>query len=335
MERAPRVAINGFGRIGRALLRVLLTRAEVVPVAVNELAASDSMAYLLRYDSFHGKLPIQVDLDGDVLAVGDHRLKIFHEEDPQRLPWCDLGVDVVFECTGKFTGAGVRGHLAAGAKRVIVSAPSEAADLTVVVGVNHGKFDPAIHRVVSNGSCTTNCLAPIAMVLHRNFTIRKGLVTTIHSYTNDQKLLDSAHSDFRRGRSAAVSIVPTTTGAAGAVGLVLPELAGKLDGVSVRVPTPDVSLADITLLLGRDTTASEVNSVLREAAMGELSGVLGYSEEPLVSADYRGSPCSAVVDGPQTKLVEGDMVKITSWYDNEWGYANRLADLLAHLTMNS
>lgn len=331
MEKRARVAINGFGRIGRALLRVLLARRGALPVALNDLGSPEAMAHLFRYDSIHGKLPFAVETRDSFLLVDGAELRLCGEKNPAALPWRELGVDTVFECTGKFTGDQVRDHLRAGARRVVVSAPSESADLTVVYGVNHELYDPARHHVVSNGSCTTNCLAPIAKVLHERFSIRKGLVTTVHSYTNDQKLLDGPHRDLRRGRSAAVSIIPTTTGAAGAVGLVLPELAGKLDGVSVRVPTADVSLADITLSLERSVSAEEVNSALMEASLGDLGGVLGYSDEPLVSADYRGSAYSAVVDGLQTRVVDADLVKITAWYDNEWGYANRLADLLSFM----
>lgn len=331
LEKPARIGINGFGRIGRALFRVLLSRGAALPGAVNELASSESMAHLLRYDSVHGRLNAEVAVGDGLLAVAGRGVRLLHQEDPSRIDWRALGIDMVVECTGKFTDGSVRRHLDSGASRVIVSAPSDAADLTVVYGVNHVLYEPGKHAVISGGSCTTNCIAPIAKVLNAAFGINKGLVTTVHSYTNDQKLLDQAHRDFRRGRSAGVSLIPTTTGAAKAVGLVLPELAGKLDGVSVRVPTPDVSLADITLSLAKTATSDEINSVLREASENGLCGVLGYSDEPLVSSDYRGSPFSSVVDGLQTRVVEGDMVKVTAWYDNEWGYANRLADLIAYI----
>jgi glyceraldehyde 3-phosphate dehydrogenase len=258
-------------------------------------------------------------------------VRVLSEPVPGRLPWKELGVDIVVEATGRFVNGGAGEHLKAGAGRVIVSAPSTEADLTIVMGVNHADFDPSRHLIVSNASCTTNCLAPIARVIHDAFGIEKGLVTTIHSYTNDQKLMDSPHKDFRRGRSAALSIIPTTTGAAGAVGQVLPELKGKLDGVSVRVPTPDVSLADITLCLSKKTSAEEANLALKTASEGKLSGILGYSEDPLVSVDYLGSTYSAVVDSLQTRVMGGDLLKISAWYDNEWGYATRLAELILHL----
>lgn len=308
-------------------MRVLVKEPGVEVVAVNDLADLTVLSHLLRYDSVHGPLREEVHQEGSSLLVAGREVRFLSKPQPADIRWGDLGVDLVVECTGRFTGAVVRDHLKSGAPRVIVSAPSEGADLTVVMGVNSHLYDPARHKVVSNASCTTNCLAPIARVIHDRFGIEKGLVTTIHSYTNDQKLLDLAHTDLRRARSAGLSIIPTTTGAALAVGLVLPELAGRLDGVSVRVPTPNVSLADITLCLSKDSTPAEVNETLKNSCCGQFAGILGYSDEPLVSADYLGCSLSAVVDGPQTRFVGGNMVKVSAWYDNEWGYANRLRDL--------
>ncbi|GAB4264740.1 type I glyceraldehyde-3-phosphate dehydrogenase [Deferrisoma sp.] len=323
-----RIAIHGFGRIGRSAFRVAWGRPGIEIAAVSDRADPRGLAHLLRYDSVHGRFGGEVSAEPGVLRVGGRDLPFVRADDPAACPWGDLGIDVVLECTGQNTRrAAAEGHLRAGARWVVVSAPAEGADLTVVLGVNDHLLDPSRHRVVSNASCTTNCLAPILKVLHRAFGVRRGLVTTVHSYTNDQRLLDTPHPDLRRARAAGVSIVPTTTGAARAVGLVLPELADRLDGVSVRVPTPDVSLADVTVALKRPASAGEVNAALREAAQGALRGILSYTEEPLVSADYVGSPFSAVVDGPQTRVVGGDFVKLQAWYDNEWGYANRLVDL--------
>jgi glyceraldehyde 3-phosphate dehydrogenase len=328
VKQPIRVAVNGFGRIGRSAFRVLEGNPAVEVVAVNDLHDVDVLAHLLRYDSVHGRFKTPVDVRPGAMLVGGREVRVLRADAPADLPWADLAVDVVLECTGRFTEKGSRAHLDAGARRVIVSAPSDEADLTVVLGVNHELFDPKRHHVVSNASCTTNCLAPVAKVIHKTFGIAKGLVTTVHSYTNDQKLVDHPHRDLRRARSAAVSIIPTTTGAARAVGLVLPELKGRLDGVSVRVPTPDVSLADVTLLLERNASPDEVNEALRAAAQGPMRGILGFSDEPLVSADYVCCPFSCVVDGLQTRVVDGDLVKVSAWYDNEWGYSNRLSELI-------
>ncbi|GAB4257585.1 MAG: type I glyceraldehyde-3-phosphate dehydrogenase [Deferrisomatales bacterium] len=327
-----RIAINGVGRIGRNAFRVALQRDELELAAVNDLMDAATLAHLLRYDSSLGRLPTPLELRGDRLIAGGREIPVLRSPDPAALPWADLGVDVVLECTGRHLGRErAARHLRAGAGRVVLSAPSPEADVTVVRGVNEERFDPLRHRIVSNASCTTNCLAPVLRVLHAAFGVRKGMLTTVHSYTNDQCLLDAPHRDLRRGRAAAVSMIPTTTGAAAAVGEVLPDLRGKLDGVSVRVPTPNVCLADLTVALGRGASVSAVNDALRRAAEGPLSGILGYTDEPLVSVDYLGCPLSAVVDGPKTRVVEGDLIKVLAWYDNEWAYANRLLDLAAQV----
>ncbi|MBI5018027.1 MAG: type I glyceraldehyde-3-phosphate dehydrogenase [Deltaproteobacteria bacterium] len=323
-----RIAINGFGRIGRNAFRAAFRRRGLFVAAVNDLTDPKTLAHLLQYDSVMGRFEKKVEPRDEALAIDGEEIRVFRAEEPGTLPWGELGIDVVLECTGRFTRRDQAAcHLDAGARRVIVSAPSAGADVTVVLGVNHQLFDPARHRVVSNASCTTNCLAPVVKVLHERFGVAKGLMTTVHSYTNDQRLLDLPHRDLRRARAAALSMIPTSTGAARAVGLVLPELAGRLDGVSVRVPTPDVSLADFTASLERPATVEEVNRALREAAEGPLQGILGYTEEPLVSADYVRCPLSAVVDGPQTCMVGDNLVKVLAWYDNEWGYSNRLVEL--------
>ncbi len=325
---AVRVAIHGFGRIGRSAFRVAHGRPGILVVAVSDREPLVPLAHLLRHDTVRGRFPEPVEARDGALRVGDRDIPFFQGEEPGAMPWSRLGVDLVLECTGRNTGRErAEGHLAAGARRVVISAPAEGADVTVVLGVNQGDLDPARHRVISNASCTTHCLAPVLRVLLDRFGVRRALVTTVHAYTNDQRLLDSAHPDLRRARAAGVSIIPTTTGAARSVGAVLPELAGRLDGVSVRVPTPSVSLADLTVSLERPASVDGVNGALRQAAEGPLRGILGYTEEPLVSADYQGCPLSAVVDGPQTRLVGGDLLKIQAWYDNEWGYANRLVEL--------
>ncbi len=325
---AIRIAIHGFGRIGRSAFRAAWGRPGLEIAAVSDREDPRALGHLLQYDTVHGRSRGTVEAGTDRLRVENREIPFVRADAPPRCPWADLGVDLVLECTGRNTvRERAARHLEAGARWVVVSAPAEGADLTVVLGVNDHLLDPDRHRIVSNASCTTNCLAPILKVLHQGFGVRRGLVTTVHSYTNDQKLLDSPHPDLRRARAAGVSMVPTTTGAARAVGLVLPELADRLDGVSVRVPTPDVSLADITVALEARATADQVNAELKRAAEGPLRGILAYTEEPLVSVDHVGSPFSAVVDGPQTRMVGGDFVKLQAWYDNEWGYANRLVDL--------
>ncbi|PWW29567.1 glyceraldehyde-3-phosphate dehydrogenase (NAD+) [Cytobacillus oceanisediminis] len=329
---AVKVGINGFGRIGRVVFRAALKNPNVEVVAVNDLTDANMLAHLLKYDSVHGTLNEEVTVDGDYLVVGGHKVKVLAERDPAQLGWGDLGVEVVVESTGRFTKrADAAKHLEAGAKKVIISAPASDEDITVVMGVNHEKYDAANHHVISNASCTTNCLAPFAKVLNDNFGIKRGMMTTVHSYTNDQQILDLPHKDYRRARAAAENIIPTTTGAAKAVSLVLPELKGKLNGGAMRVPTPNVSLVDLVAELDKDVTAEEVNSALRAAAEGDLKGILAYSEEPLVSGDYNGNPASSTIDALSTMVMEGNMVKVISWYDNETGYSNRVVDLVDYI----
>jgi glyceraldehyde 3-phosphate dehydrogenase len=329
---AVRLAINGLGRIGRSALRVACGRAGVRVVAVNDLAPAPALAYLLRYDSVLGRWDVPLEAREGSLALGGQEIRSFCEPDPARLPWSELGVDVVLECTGAHTARGRASlHLGAGAGRVVISASSDDADVTLVRGVNEDHFDPARHRVVSNGSCTGNALAPVLRVLDAAFGVSHGFVTTIHPYTSEQSLLDRAHPDPRRGRAAALSLIPTVTGVPRAIAHVLPGFAGRLEGTSIRVPTPDVCLLDLTASLSRPASAAEINGALRKASDGDLRGVLGYSEEPLVSADYVGCPLSAVVDGPQTSRSGPDLVKILLWFDNEWGYANRLVELAEHV----
>ncbi|MCS0673284.1 type I glyceraldehyde-3-phosphate dehydrogenase [Cytobacillus firmus] len=329
---AVKVGINGFGRIGRVVFRAALKNPNVEVVAVNDLTDANMLAHLLKYDSVHGTLNEEVTVDGDYLVVGGHKVKVLAERDPAQLGWGDLGVEVVVESTGRFTKrADAAKHLEAGAKKVIISAPATDEDITVVMGVNHDKYDPANHHVISNASCTTNCLAPFAKVLNDSFGIKRGMMTTVHSYTNDQQILDLPHKDYRRARAAAENIIPTTTGAAKAVSLVLPELKGKLNGGAMRVPTPNVSLVDLVAELDKDVTAEEVNSALKAAAEGELKGILAYSEEPLVSGDYNGNPASSTIDALSTMVMEGSMVKVISWYDNESGYSNRVVDLVDYI----
>ncbi|MCS0788243.1 type I glyceraldehyde-3-phosphate dehydrogenase [Cytobacillus firmus] len=329
---AVKVGINGFGRIGRIVFRAALKNPNVEVVAVNDLTDANMLAHLLKYDSVHGTLNEEVTVDGDYLVVGGHKVKVLAERDPAQLGWGDLGVEVVVESTGRFTKrADAAKHLEAGAKKVIISAPATDEDITVVMGVNHDKYDPANHHVISNASCTTNCLAPFAKVLNDSFGIKRGMMTTVHSYTNDQQILDLPHKDYRRARAAAENIIPTTTGAAKAVSLVLPELKGKLNGGAMRVPTPNVSLVDLVAELDKDVTAEEVNSALKAAAEGELKGILAYSEEPLVSGDYNGNPASSTIDALSTMVMEGSMVKVISWYDNESGYSNRVVDLVDYI----
>jgi glyceraldehyde 3-phosphate dehydrogenase len=324
-----RVGINGFGRIGRNIMRAALGDANIDFVAVNDLTNAATLAHLLKYDSVLGNLHAKVEVSADGIAVDGDAFKVLSTRDPAQLPWKDLGVDVVFESTGLFTNRDdAAKHLTAGAKRVVITAPAKNPDLTVVLGVNEEKYDPAKDHIISNASCTTNCLAPLAKVIHQTFGIKKGWMTTIHSYTNDQQLLDLPHKDLRRARAAALSMIPTTTGAAVAVGEVLPDLKGKLDGFAMRVPTPNVSVVDLAALVDKKTTAADVNAALKSAADGALKGILEYSTAELVSIDFKGNPHSSIVDAAYTKVMDGDFVKVLSWYDNEWGYSNRCVDLL-------
>src|SRR6476659_9585668 len=329
---AIKVGINGFGRIGRNIMRAALGSGGLDFIAVNDLTNAATLAHLLKYDSILGNLKADISAAGDTISVDKDQFKVLSVKDPAQLPWKDLGVDIVFESTGLFTDRdSAAKHLTAGAKRVIITAPAKKPDVTVLLGVNEDKYDPAKHQIISNASCTTNCLAPMAKVLHERFGIRKGWMTTVHSYTNDQQLLDLPHKDLRRARAAALSIIPTTTGAAVAVGEVLPEIKGKLDGIAMRVPTPNVSVVDLAVLVDKKTSKEEVNAALKAAADGPLKGILEYCEEPLVSIDFRGNPHSSIVDSAYTKVMDGDFVKVLSWYDNEWGYSNRCVDLLRFL----
>ncbi len=322
-----KVAINGFGRIGRNVLRAAIDSSKFDIVAVNDLTDAATLAHLLKYDSVHGVLDGDVVVDNDSIKIGDKSIKVCSEKDPADLPWKELGVDIVVESTGLFTSrAAAAKHIDAGAKKVVISAPGKEVDLTVCMGVNENDYDPAQHHIISNASCTTNCLAPVAKVLMQEFGIVKGLMTTVHAYTNDQRILDLPHSDMRRARAAAVSMIPTSTGAAKAVSLVLPELKGKLDGMAVRVPTPNVSLVDLVVTTEQETTVEEVNATLKKAADGPLKGILDYIEAPLVSVDFNGSPASSSVDALSTAVIGGNMVKVLSWYDNEWGFSNRMID---------
>src|SRR5438105_12859452 len=324
-----RVGINGFGRIGRNIMRAALGDRNIDFVAVNDLTNAHTLAHLLKYDSVLGNLRAKVEAKGESIAVDGDEFKVLSVRDPAQLPWKDLGVDVVFESTGLFTNRDdAAKHVAAGAKKVVITAPAKSPDITVVLGVNEDKYDPGRHQIVSNASCTTNCLAPLAKVVHQCFRIKKGWMTTIHSYTNDQNLLDLPHKDLRRARAAALSMIPTTTGAAAAVGEVLPELKGKLDGFAMRVPTPNVSVVDLAAILDKKTSAEEVNAALKAAADGPMKHVLAYSTAPLVSIDFKGNPHSSIIDAEYTKVMDGNFVKVLSWYDNEWGYSNRCVDLL-------
>src|SRR6266536_496870 len=321
---AIKVGINGFGRIGRNIMRAAMESKDLDFVAVNDLTNAATLAHLLKYDSILGNLKASIKADGDKITVDGDRFQVLSVKDPAQLPWKDLGVDIVFESTGRFTDRdSAAKHLAAGAKKVIITAPAKKPDITVVLGVNSEKYDPKAHHIISNASCTTNCLAPVAKVLHERFGIRKGWMTTVHSYTNDQQLLDLPHKDLRRARAAALSIIPTTTGAAMAVGEVLLELKGKIDGVSLRVPTPDVSIVDLTAEVEKKTTIEEVNAAFKEVARGALKGILEVSDEPLVSVDYIGSLYSSVVDSMSTNVIDGTLVHVSSWYDNEMGYSAR------------
>lgn len=327
-----KVGINGFGRIGRNVVRAAIKNPELEIVAVNDLTDAETLAHLLKYDSVHGTFGYEVRVENDSIIVDGKPIKVLAEADPAKLPWKQLGVEVVVESTGRFTEAAkASAHITAGAKKVIISAPAKNEDITIVMGVNHDKYDPQKHHIISNASCTTNCLAPFTKVLLEKFGIKHGLMTTVHSYTNDQKILDLPHKDLRRARAAALSIIPTTTGAAKAVALVLPELKGKLNGFAMRVPTANVSITDLTVELETVTTAEEINKAMKEAAQGELKGILDYSDEPLVSRDYNGNPFSSIVDGLSTMVVEGTMAKVVSWYDNEWGYSNRVVDLVGFI----
>ena len=326
---AVRVGINGFGRIGRNIMRAAMGNRDIDFVAVNDLTNAATLAHLLKYDSVLGNLQADVKASAEGITVDGDEFKVLSVKDPALLPWKDLGVDVVFESTGIFaTREGASKHIAAGAKKVIITAPAKGPDIMVVLGVNDDEYDPAKHHIISNASCTTNCLAPLAKVIHERFGIRKAWMTTIHSYTNDQNLLDLPHKDLRRARAAALSMIPTTTGAASAVGEVLPGLKGKIDGFAMRVPTPNVSVVDLNALVDKKTTAEAVNSALREAAEGPLKGILAYTTDELVSIDFKGNPNSSIVDAAYTKVMDGDFVKVLSWYDNEWGYSNRCVDLL-------
>ena len=326
---AVRVGINGFGRIGRNILRAALGDADIEFVAVNDLTDSTTLAHLLKYDSVLGNLDADVAATAEGIRVNGHTVQVLTQRDPAALAWASLGVDVVFESTGRFTARDdAAKHLAAGAKKVVITAPAKHPDLSIVLGVNDQQYNPASHHILSNASCTTNCLAPLAKVLHQQFGIRKGWMTTIHSYTNDQQLLDLPHKDLRRARAAALSMIPTTTGAAVAVGEVLPELKGRLDGYAMRVPTPNVSVVDLAVLVERQTSAADVNAALTAAADGPMRGILAMSTAPLVSIDFRGNPHSSIVDADYTKVMDGDFVKVLSWYDNEWGYSSRCVDLL-------
>jgi glyceraldehyde 3-phosphate dehydrogenase len=327
-----RVGINGFGRIGRNILRAALHEKELEFVAVNDITDAPTLAHLLKYDSILGNLSEEVKAEGDTIRVAGRSIKVLAMKDPAQLPWKSLDVEYVIESTGLFTEAEkAKAHLTAGAKKVIISAPAKNEDITIVMGVNHEKYDPRKHTIVSNASCTTNCLGPVAKVLQDTFGIVKGQMTTVHSYTNDQKILDLPHSDLRRARAAALSMIPTSTGAAKAIYLAIPELKGKLDGVAIRVPTPNVSLVDFTVELGKNATAAEINGALKEAANGKMKGILEVTDEQLVSIDFRGNPHSSIVDAPLTKVVDGNLAKVFSWYDNEWGFSNRVKDLIHYM----
>jgi len=327
-----KVGINGFGRIGRNVVRAALHDPEIEFVAVNDLTDTKTLAHLTKYDSVLGKLPEDVTIDGDSIRIGHRKIRVFATRDPAELDWSSLGVQVVVESTGRFTDATMAAkHLGGSVKKVIISAPATKEDVTIVLGVNDAAYNPAKHHVVSNASCTTNCLAPVAKVLHEKFGIVKAPMTTIHSYTTDQNVLDFPHKDLRRARAAALNMIPTSTGAAKAIGLVMPQLKGKLDGYSMRVPTPDVSVVDLVVVTAKKTTAAEVNAVLKSAAEGELKGILAYTEDPVVSTDMLRNPNSSIVDAGLTKVIDGDLVKVVAWYDNEWGYSCRVNDMIRFL----
>ena len=323
-----KVGINGFGRIGRNVVRAALNNPEIEFVAVNDLTDTTTLAHLTKYDSVMGPLAETVRVDGDSIIIGDRKIKVFAVKDPAELDWTSVGAEIVVESTGRFTEAKDAGkHLRGSVKKVIISAPAKNEDVTIVMGVNDHVYDPAKHHIISNASCTTNCLGPFAKVIHEKWGILKGSMTTIHSYTNDQNVLDFPHKDLRRARAAALNMIPTTTGAAKAIALVIPELKGKLDGYAMRVPTPDVSVVDLVVLLGKPATDKEINAALKEAAEGPLKGILAYTEDPVVSTDMLKNPNSSIIDGQLTKVLGGDLLKVVAWYDNEWGYSNRLVDL--------
>jgi len=328
-----RIGINGFGSIGRRVLRIALKRSDMEVVAINDLTPPATSAHLLKYDSNFGILDADVSATENSIIVNGKEIRVYAEKDPAQIPWKNHGVDIVMECTGRFTNKeAAQVHITSGgAKKVIISAPAKNEDITIVMGVNHENYDPAKHNVISNASCTTNCLAPVVKVLNDKFGVVKGMMNTVHSYTNDQVTLDFPHKDLRRGRAAALSIIPTTTGAAKAVALVIPELKGKLTGFSLRVPTPTVSVVDFTAELATKTTAEEVNAALKAAAEGPMKGILAYEEAPLVSVDFKGNPNSSIVDAPSTLVLDGNLVKVIAWYDNEWGYSNRMVDLAAYI----
>jgi glyceraldehyde 3-phosphate dehydrogenase len=332
MPMTIRVGINGFGRIGRNVLRAGWEKKDLEFIAVNDLTDAKTLAHLLKYDSVHGKFEAQVEAKGDKILIDGKEVKVFALKDPGQLPWRDLGVDVVLESTGRFTDrVGGSKHIEAGAKKVIVSAPAKDPDVSLVLGVNEKDYNPSKHHIISMGSCTTNCLAPIAKILVDDFGVEYGLMTTIHAYTNDQVILDFPHRDLRRARAAAMSMIPTTTGAATALSLVIPALKGKMDGMAIRVPTPNVSVVDLVAWLKKETSAEEVNRIFKSYSEGKLKGILSFCDEPLVSIDFNGNPHSSIVDGPSTKVIGGRMVKIISWYDNEWGFSNRMVDLFLYL----
>ena len=323
-----KIGINGFGRIGREAFRIMTTKKDIEVLGINDLTDAKTLAHLLKYDSVHGIFAGEVDYGEDYIVVNGKKIKIYAEKDPAQLPWGKIGVDVVLESTGRFTDANLaKAHITAGAKKVLISAPAKNEDITIVMGVNNDKYDPKKHNIISNASCTTNCLAPFTKVLLDNFGVESGLMTTVHSYTNDQKILDLPHKDLRRARAAALSIIPTTTGAAKAVALVLPELKGKLNGFAMRVPTPNVSITDLTVNLSKDTTVEEINAAMKKASETTMKGILGYTDLPLVSKDFNGDPRSSIVDCLSTMMIGKRLAKVVSWYDNEWGYSNRIVDL--------
>lgn len=333
-EMAIRVGINGFGRIGRQVIRAAKQSGvtDIEFVAVNDLTDTKTLAHLFKYDSVHREFKGDVSHDAGSITVDGHVIKVLAEKDPANLPWKDLGVDVVLEATGRFTDASkAQAHITGGAKKVIISAPAKGEDITIVMGVNHTKYDPAAHHIMSNASCTTNCLVPMVKVIRDNFGFVRGSMVTVHSYTNDQNILDLPHKDLRRARAAAVSMIPTTTGAAKATSLVIPELKGKIDGIAIRVPTPDVSMTDLAVVVDKAVTAQEVNAAFKAASEGELKGILKYTEEELVSCDYIGNPYSCILDSKCTMVVDGLLVKVSGWYDNEWGYASRCVDLIQYV----
>jgi glyceraldehyde 3-phosphate dehydrogenase len=330
MSDTLRIGINGFGRIGRQVVRAAKQAgAKIDVVAINDLTDTKTLAHLFKYDSVHGKFDGEVSFDADSITINGDKIKVLKEKDPALLPWKDLKVDVVLEATGRFTKAeDAKKHIAGGAKKVIISAPATGEDITIVLGVNDNKYDAATHHIISNASCTTNCLAPMVKVVRDNFGFKHGAMVTIHSYTNDQNILDLPHKDLRRARAAAVSMIPTTTGAAKATGLVIPEVKGKIDGIAIRVPTPNVSLTELTVEVEKGTTIAEVNAALKAAAEGALKGVMAFTDEELVSVDYIGNPASCTIDSKSTNVIDGTMVKLSGWYDNEWGYSSRCVDLM-------